>query len=64
MVPNAPTAPASLGVATPKRIEPLIIPISDTGGRKLLKIIPGYSFFGTWSNSGGNGGATSGLSLA
>jgi hypothetical protein len=40
-VPNAPTAPAPLGVAKPKRIDPLIMPISSTGGRKLVKIIRG-----------------------
>ncbi len=33
-----PTAPASLGVATPNRIEPLIPPISKTGGMKALRI--------------------------
>ena len=63
-VPKAPTAPASLGAAIPNRIEPLIMVISSTGGRKLLKIIQGYSRLGTWSRSGGSGGATEGLSLA
>ena len=61
IVPNAPTAPASLGAAIPNRIEPLIIKISNTGGRKLLNIIAGYLFLGTYNSSGGRLGATLGL---
>jgi hypothetical protein len=38
--------------------------ISRTGGRKLLKMSPGYSRRGTLRSSGGKGGATSGLTLA
>ena len=64
IVPNAPTAPASLGAAMPNRIEPLIIKISSTGGRKLLNIMPGYLFLGTCNSSGGKLGATSGFNLA
>jgi hypothetical protein len=37
MAPKAPTAPASLGVAQPNSIEPLIIEISTTGGRNALR---------------------------
>ena len=33
-----PTAPASLGVAQPNRIDPLIIEINSTGGRKALRV--------------------------
>ena len=39
VAPKAPTAPASLGVAQPSKIEPLISTISATGGRKAFKTI-------------------------
>ena len=35
--PNAPTAPASLGVANPKRIDPFTMKIKATGGKKPLR---------------------------
>ena len=41
VAPNAPTAPASLGVAQPNRIEPFISVINATGGRKALRTIEG-----------------------
>ena len=39
VAPKAPTAPASLGVAHPSKIEPLIYVINATGGRKALRTI-------------------------
>ena len=41
VAPKAPTAPASLGVAQPNRIEPLIRTIKATGGRKAFRTICG-----------------------
>ena len=62
--PTAPTAPASLGVAQPNRIEPLIMPIRNTGGTN-ARMRSGTSFpFGTASRSGGSGGATDGRTVA
>ena len=58
---SAPTAPASLGVDQPNRIAPLIRPIRNTGGRKALSTSGAISPFGTWSRSGGSGGASDGL---
>ena len=39
VAPKAPTAPASLGVAQPSKIDPLINTIKATGGRKAFKTI-------------------------
>ena len=60
IAPNAPTAPASLGVENPKRIAPLIMVIRSTGGMNAFRMSGSISPFGTWSRSGGNGGAVMG----
>ena len=39
VAPKAPTAPASLGVAQPNKIEPLIIAIKITGGRNAFSAL-------------------------
>ena len=62
--PTAPTAPASLGVAQPNRIEPLIMPIRNTGGTNARISSGASSPFGTDSMSGGSGGARDGRSVA
>src|SRR5687768_7666684 len=64
MAPAAPTAPASLGVAHPNRIEHLIRPIRNTGGKKARHNSGSILPLGTASRSGGSGGASEGLSLA
>ena len=58
VAPNAPTAPASLGVAHPNKIDPLIRAINITGGKKAFNIIIGSSPPFTSNASSGNGGAT------
>jgi hypothetical protein len=61
VAPNAPTAPASDGVANPKRIEPFINVIRKTGGKKLLKTSGTISPLGIFNKLAGNGGARLGL---
>ena len=61
IAPKAPTAPASLGVAQPMRMEPLISAIRNTGGMKLRIKSAGISPAGTVKASGGSGGASDGF---
>ena len=61
VAPNAPTAPASDGVANPKRIDPFINVMRKTGGKKLLKPYGIISPLGMFSKLAGNGGAKLGL---
>ena len=60
IAPKAPTAPASLGVAQPSRIEHLIMPIRNTGGKKARHSSGSIWPLGTASSSGGSGGASLG----
>ena len=55
-----PTAPASLGVAQPSRIEALIIPIRNTGGKNAFHSSGIIWPLGTARRSGGSGGASLG----
>ena len=64
IAPTAPTAPASLGVAQPKRIEPLMRPMRNTGGKNARMSSGPSSPLGTDSMSGGRGGATEGRRVA
>ena len=61
VAPNAPTAPASDGVAHPSKIDPLISVIRNTGGRKLRAINGHISLRGTFNKLAGSGGAISGF---
>src|SRR5262245_29596273 len=62
--PKAPTAPASLGVAQPSRIEHLIMPIRNTGGKKAFQRSGIIWPLGTARRSGGNGGGSFGQIVA
>src|SRR5688572_17994305 len=64
MAPAAPTAPASLGVAQPSRIESLMVPMRNTGGKNARQSSGKSLPSGTVSRSGGSGGASEGFSLA
>src|SRR3990170_8070139 len=64
MAPAAPTAPASLGVAQPSRIEHLMVPIRNTGGKNARHRRGAIFPLGTLSRSGGSGGAVEGFSFA
>src|SRR5512134_3307147 len=64
IAPPAPTAPASLGVAQPSRIESLMVPMRNTGGKNARNSSGPSLPLGTVSRSGGRGGASEGFSLA
>ncbi len=64
IAPAAPTAPASLGVAQPSRIESLIVPIRNTGGKNARQRSGSHLSLGDLESSGGSGGATEGLNFA
>ena len=55
VAPKAPTAPASDGVAKPKRIEPLINVMRKTGGKKLLRTSGNISPLGIFNKFAGKG---------
>ena len=58
VAPKAPTAPASLGVAHPSKIEPLIRTINATGGRNAFKTIWGNLPFSYSKSPSFRAGAT------
>src|SRR5688572_17473571 len=64
IAPAAPTAPASLGVAQPNKMEHLMVPMRNTGGKNARNRSGSNLPCGTVSRSGGSGGASEGLSLA
>tara|TARA_B100000405_G_C16380689_1_gene299140 strand:- start:40 stop:339 length:300 start_codon:yes stop_codon:yes gene_type:complete len=64
VAPKAPTAPASDGVAKPKRIDPLISDIRKTGGTKLLITRGVISPLGIFRRFAGRGGAKLGFTAA
>ena len=64
MAPTAPTAPASLGVAQPNRMEPLMRKMRNTGGTNARMSNGPSSPLGTVSMSGGRGGAIDGRKVA
>ena len=64
VAPKAPTAPASLGVAQPRSIEPLINAINVTGGKNALRTIIGNFPFSYSISSSLIAGATFGSTEA
>ena len=64
IAPPAPTAPASLGVAQPSRMDSLMTPMRNTGGKNARNRSGSSLPSGTLRRSGGSGGASEGFKVA
>ncbi len=62
MLPNAPSAAASVGAAIPNIIVPITVKNNVSGGTKEVSVTASFSFSGSLNSSGGKGGAKEGFS--